>query len=140
MIGSYPLQTMRENLSGFAFFRIASTRRWRHCRFVPSDFSDAFTQICRAGNGPKTFHAAFAKKLGQTFRGRPRPRLKDAAIRRRDDDLVRDIAGPERCRRGNCETATLHPVHADGELSGPGVRPFAIDPETAKALWVRACA
>lgn len=26
-------------------------------------------------------------------------------------------------------------IEADGELGGPGVRPFAIDPDTAEALW-----
>nr|WP_047168105.1 SDR family NAD(P)-dependent oxidoreductase [Sphingomonas sp. Y57] len=34
-----------------------------------------------------------------------------------------------------CEDCDIAPVNADGELGGPGVRPFAIDPETAEALW-----
>ncbi|MGV1684431.1 SDR family NAD(P)-dependent oxidoreductase [Sphingopyxis sp. NJF-3] len=35
-----------------------------------------------------------------------------------------------------CEDCDIAPVEADGELGGPGVRPFAIDPETAEALWL----
>jgi NAD(P)-dependent dehydrogenase (short-subunit alcohol dehydrogenase family) len=34
-----------------------------------------------------------------------------------------------------CEDCDIAPVEADGELGGPGVRPFAIDRETAEALW-----
>jgi NAD(P)-dependent dehydrogenase (short-subunit alcohol dehydrogenase family) len=34
-----------------------------------------------------------------------------------------------------CEDCDIAPVEADGQLGGPGVRPFAIDPETAEALW-----
>lgn len=35
-----------------------------------------------------------------------------------------------------CEDCDIAPVEADGELGGPGVRPFAIDRETAEALWL----
>lgn len=34
-----------------------------------------------------------------------------------------------------CEDCDIAPVVSDGQLGGPGVRPFAIDPETAEALW-----
>lgn len=35
-----------------------------------------------------------------------------------------------------CEDSDIAPVVAEGELGGPGVRPFAIDRETAEALWL----
>ncbi|HEX2812596.1 MAG TPA: SDR family NAD(P)-dependent oxidoreductase [Sphingopyxis sp.] len=35
-----------------------------------------------------------------------------------------------------CEDCDIAPVEANGELGGPGVRPFAIDPEAAEALWL----
>ncbi len=35
-----------------------------------------------------------------------------------------------------CEDSDIAPVVADGDLGGPGVRPFAIDAETAEAIWL----
>jgi NAD(P)-dependent dehydrogenase (short-subunit alcohol dehydrogenase family) len=34
-----------------------------------------------------------------------------------------------------CEDCDIAFIEADGELGGPGVRPFAVDPDTAEALW-----